>query len=227
MPAFAVLVVSGAAAPPGHRRRRDRARRGCVDRAHHARARRKTCRTRLHVETELRSALAELDRVVGQQLGLAADALAVHERAVAALEVLDPERGRSVALHAQHRMAAADDVVLRRVIRYRRSGLAPERDLLGVVQRERIDSVDLGAGDMSDDDLRVGIVSHCCPSCRMLACPEPEATQKRIAATKILPRATMIAQHLCRKIAATLPEFQRYIFSTLLAPRVFQSLTAI
>src|SRR5262245_34637069 len=98
-------------------------------------------------------------------------------------------------------MAAADDVVLRRVVGPRRGGLAPEGDLLGVLQGERVDSVNLGAGDMADDDLRVGLVSHGCPSCRCPPFPKPKAMQKRIAAAKILPRVAMHAQHLCRKIA--------------------------
>ena len=65
-----------------------------VDRAHRARARLHARRARLNVEGEFRSALAELDRVVGKDLDLAGNALAVDERAVAAFQVLDREGER-------------------------------------------------------------------------------------------------------------------------------------
>jgi hypothetical protein len=62
-------------------------------------------------------------------------------------------------------MSAADDVVFRRVERNRRTRFPTKSDFGGVGKREGIDPVDLGPGNVSNNDLRIGFVGHSAPFC--------------------------------------------------------------
>src|SRR5262249_17939275 len=122
--------------------------------AHHPRARRHVVRARLQVEGELRSALAELDGVVGRKLHLAGDPLAVEQGAVAAAEIGEPERDPAALalLDSDRRMLAADHVIPFRVIRDGRAGVAADQDVIQALQRNLLDLIGFRAAEVANDD---------------------------------------------------------------------------
>ena len=149
---------------------------GGVDRAHNARARGHVVGARLHVEGEFGTALAEFDRVFRQQFGFAMDLLAVHEGSVAAVQIFDRKGQRVLVPDAQHRMFAAHDIVLGVVESDGAAGLAAKRYFRGVGKRERINPVDLGAGDKAKNDLSIRLFGHCSPPTNAADGPAPLMT---------------------------------------------------
>ena len=147
----------------GDSRRRHRAGLCHIRGSHHPGARLHVGGTRLHVERELRAALAELDGILWKQFSLAVDLLAVYERAVAALEIFDRKFWSVTSCHAQHGVPAADHVILRRVENDCGSGFAAERDFGRTAEREGIDTIDLGARNVANNDLCVGRTCHGVP----------------------------------------------------------------
>src|SRR5580704_15736690 len=93
---------------------------------------------------------AELDDIVGQELDLAADALAVEHGAVAGIEVGDAEVKLVVVFDADHRVAAADGIVALHVKGDGGFRIAAEGDFLQAGEIELVDLVDFGSAEMAD-----------------------------------------------------------------------------
>ena len=96
---------------------------------------------------------AELDLVLGQQLGLLRDALAVEESAVAAVEIDELElRVVAFAFDADHGVLAADHPVDGGVEGDFRGRIAADGDLLEIADRKLFYLIGLRPRQMSNDD---------------------------------------------------------------------------
>ncbi len=127
---------------------------GEIERPGLRRSRRHVRRPRLHIKYEFRTAGAEFNKVVGEKLDLSADALAVQERAVAAIEIGDAEIQFVVVLDADHRVPAADFVVALKVELDIRTWIAAEGNFLQSAEIELVDLIDLRSAEVTNDNSR-------------------------------------------------------------------------
>ena len=106
---------------------------------------------RLKVELELGAARPELHHVARPDARRAADALAVDEGAVAAVEVCDGEDRGVVRVLRDARVLAPDEVVTVRVVTDGRRRVAPQNQLFDVIEGELLDLVGLRAAQVPEN----------------------------------------------------------------------------
>ena len=138
----------------------DDARRRGIAKFDDPRARHHIGRPGLHVENELHPLLAQSDRILGQEFHLILDPFAIEKSPVHAAEIGKTERDLVAANHPDHGMAAADDIVARRVERYTRLGIAAHGYFVHPGKRNMFDLIGFRAGNMTDNDLFYTVIAH-------------------------------------------------------------------